>query len=218
VSRRVFSLTFAIIYFFQVLEPPFSLCVVSFLVFNSEYCTYLSQHAWPLQFCNFYLYVTIMMYSVMMRQGGVLFNFNLNHIHGYKQFALGDRNLSNLSKWQTSVSSAFISQGSFQRRLLNLLISEQKEQKNPERVAAGLKATLHNPTVSAEAKSRAQARLKEMGVDPDIKTPSHKAKEESKTNTEEGQSHDLRHEENVHGYEVPEEHRILGGYKATLKS
>ena len=101
----------------------------------------------------------------------------------------------------------------FQRRLLNFLISEQK---NPERVAAGLKATLHNPTVSAEAKSRAQARLKEMGVDPDTKTPSHKAKEESKT-TEETQPHDLRHEE-VHGYEVPEEHRVLGGYKATLKS
>jgi hypothetical protein len=94
------------------------------------------------------------------------------------------------------------------------LISEQK---NPERVAAGLKATLHNPTVSAEAKSRAQARLKEMGVDPDIKASSHKAKEESKT-TDEEQPHDLRHEENVQGYEVPEEHRILGGYKATLKS
>ena len=89
------------------------------------------------------------------------------------------------------------------------------EQKNPERVAAGLKATLHNPTVSAEAKSRAQARLKEMGVDPDLKAPSHKGKDESK---DEEQPHDLRHEENVHGYEVPEEHRILGGYKATLKS
>jgi hypothetical protein len=69
--------------------------------------------------------------------------------------------------------------------------------------------------VSAEAKSRAQARLKEMGVDPDTKT-SHKAKEDSKT-TDEAQPHDLRHEE-VRGYEVPEEHRILGGYKATLKS
>ena len=89
------------------------------------------------------------------------------------------------------------------------------EQKNPERVAAGLKATLHNPTVSAEAKSRAQARLKEMGVDPDTKTPSHKAKEDK--TTDEAQPHDLRHEE-AHGYEVPEEHRILGGYKATLKS
>ena len=92
------------------------------------------------------------------------------------------------------------------------------EQKNPERVAAGLKATLHNPSVSAEAKSRAQARLKEMGVDSaDVKTPSHKAKD-SKT-ADETQPHDLRHEENVIGeYEMPEEHRILGGYKAALKS
>lgn len=72
--------------------------------------------------------------------------------------------------------------------------------------------------MSPEAKSRAQARLKEMGVDADTKTPSHKAKE-PKTTGDEAQSHDLRHEENVvHGYEMPEEHRILGGYKATLKS
>ena len=117
------------------------------------------------------------------------------------------------SKWQTSVSRAFISQTCSSKRLLNRLMEEQK---SPERIAAGLKATLHNPTVSAEAKSRAQARLKEMGVDPDTKAPSHKAKEESKT-TDEAQPHDLRHEE-AHGYEVPEEHRILGGYKATLKS
>jgi len=89
------------------------------------------------------------------------------------------------------------------------------EQKNPERVAAGLKATLHNPTVSAEAKSRAQARLKEMGVDANlIKT--HKAKESKPA--DETPSHDLRHEENRGGYEMPEEHRILGGYKATLKN
>ena len=95
------------------------------------------------------------------------------------------------------------------------LISEQK---NPERVAAGLKATLHNPTVSAEAKSRAQARLKEMGVDADLKTPSHKAKESKTTDEAAQSSHDLRHEENVHGYDMPEEHRVIGGYKATLKS
>jgi hypothetical protein len=148
-----------------------------------------------------------------MRQGGVLFNFNLNHIHGYKQFtlaSLGIANLSNLSKWQTLVSSVA---SQFQRSCLTLL----SEQKNPERVAAGLKATLHNPTVSAEAKSRAQARLKEMGVDADTKAPSHKAKEETKKTTDESQPHDLRHEEG-HAYEMPEEHRILGGYKATLKS
>jgi len=95
-------------------------------------------------------------------------------------------------------------------------MANREEQKNPERVAAGLKATLHNPTVSASAKSRAQARLKDMGVDADTKAPSHKAKEKT---TDEAQPHDLRHEEkNVPGYEVLEEHRILGGYKATLKN
>ena len=96
------------------------------------------------------------------------------------------------------------------------------EQKNPERVAAGLKATLHNPTVSAEAKSRALARLKEMGVDADTKAPSHKAKDSEgtkSTDVEARQSHDLRHgEDSGEKYDVPEEHRILGGYKATLKS
>jgi hypothetical protein len=90
------------------------------------------------------------------------------------------------------------------------------EQKNPERVAAGLKATMHNPTVSEEAKSRAQARLKEMGVDADTKAPSHGKTKESKA-TDETPSHDLRREEHG-GYDMPEEHRILGGYKATLKS
>jgi len=85
---------------------------------------------------------------------------------------------------------------------------ENVEQKNPERVAAGLKATLHNPTVSAEAKSRARARLQEMGVDVDP----------NKTKAKDTPPHDLRHEENRGGYEMPEEHRILGGYKATLKN
>jgi hypothetical protein len=37
--------------------------------------------------------------------------------------------------------------------------------KNPERVAAGLKATIHNPQVSQEAKTKARERLQEMGLD-----------------------------------------------------
>lgn len=54
-------------------------------------------------------------------------------------------------------------------------------------------------------------------MDADIKMPSHKAKEAKPA--DETQSHDLRHEEHVQGgYEMPEEHRVLGGYKATLKS
>ena len=55
-----------------------------------------------------------------------------------------------------------------------------------------------------------------MGVDADSKPPSHTKETKAAGNV---QPHDLRHEENVHGgYEMPEEHRILGGYKATLKS
>lgn len=37
------------------------------------------------------------------------------------------------------------------------------EHKNPERVAAGLKAAIHNPNVSEEAKERASERLEHMG-------------------------------------------------------
>jgi hypothetical protein len=43
--------------------------------------------------------------------------------------------------------------------------------KNPERVAAGLKATLHNPNVSEEAKESAARRLKEMGEEGQTHAP-----------------------------------------------
>ena len=49
--------------------------------------------------------------------------------------------------------------------------SAQHHEKDPEHVAAGLKATLANPRVSAEAKHEAQNRLKEMGYE--IKDPEH---------------------------------------------
>ncbi|KAF8153075.1 Conidiation protein 6-domain-containing protein, partial [Crassisporium funariophilum] len=65
------------------------------------------------------------------------------------------------------------------------------DNKNPERVAAGLKATIHNPTVSKEAKTRAQQRLQEMGVEVDAPASSQHAKETG---------------------------REMGGYKATLKN
>lgn len=43
------------------------------------------------------------------------------------------------------------------------------EQKDPIRVAAGLKAAIHNPNVSEEAKSSANERLHEMGTDSETK-------------------------------------------------
>jgi Fe2+ transport system protein FeoA len=39
--------------------------------------------------------------------------------------------------------------------------------KNPERVAAGLKASIHNPQVSEEAKTKARERLHDMGAAED---------------------------------------------------
>lgn len=60
--------------------------------------------------------------------------------------------------------------------------------KNPERVAAGLKAAVHNPNVSEEAKERAIDRLESMGEETYI------------GNASDG------HETN----------RVLGGYKATM--
>ncbi|TRM70339.1 Conidiation protein 6-domain-containing protein [Schizophyllum amplum] len=41
------------------------------------------------------------------------------------------------------------------------------QDKNPQRVAAGLKATIHNPRVSDEAKESAAERLQNMGADFD---------------------------------------------------
>lgn len=56
------------------------------------------------------------------------------------------------------------------------------------RVAAGYKAALHNPNVSAEAKTNAARRLEELEPTQQI------------------------------GTEDEHEHRVLGGYKATLSS
>ncbi|KAJ3565251.1 hypothetical protein NP233_g7751 [Leucocoprinus birnbaumii] len=49
------------------------------------------------------------------------------------------------------------------------------EQKNPERVAAGLKATVHNARTSDEAKLNAAQRLDDMGVEIEQQASTHKA-------------------------------------------
>ncbi|KAF5348775.1 hypothetical protein D9756_009743 [Leucocoprinus leucothites] len=49
------------------------------------------------------------------------------------------------------------------------------EQKNPERVAAGLKATVHNAKTSEEAKLNAAQRLDDMGVEIEQPASTHKA-------------------------------------------
>ncbi|TFK31718.1 hypothetical protein BDQ12DRAFT_693667 [Crucibulum laeve] len=62
-------------------------------------------------------------------------------------------------------------------------------EKDPERVAAGLKASIHNPHVSKEAKDSATHRLDEMAG-----TSTHESKE------------------------TEHEHHIMAGYKAALKN
>ncbi|EKM54064.1 uncharacterized protein PHACADRAFT_185049 [Phanerochaete carnosa HHB-10118-sp] len=67
------------------------------------------------------------------------------------------------------------------------------DNKNPERVAAGLKATMHNPNVSEEAKHHAAERLEQMGSG----TGTHRGESGSHSSTQ-------------------DKNRVLGGYKATL--
>ncbi|GAW05803.1 Conidiation-specific protein 6 [Lentinula edodes] len=72
-------------------------------------------------------------------------------------------------------------------------MSGNDSQKNPERVAAGLRGTLHNDNASDEAKDRATERLREMGDDFENKT--------SRGSAGTGDAH---------------QNQVLGGYKATL--
>ncbi|KAH9474699.1 Conidiation-specific protein 6 [Psilocybe cubensis] len=81
--------------------------------------------------------------------------------------------------------------------------------KNPERVAAGLKATIRNPSVSEEAKSRAIERLNEMGVNAEGEPPSRGVKGSSSTAS-------TRSPGNPE--EEKTEHHRLGGYKATINN
>ncbi|KAL1741864.1 hypothetical protein HDZ31DRAFT_66524 [Schizophyllum fasciatum] len=70
------------------------------------------------------------------------------------------------------------------------------EGKNPNRVAGGLKATLHNPNIGDDVKQSAAERLDSMGVDPESKAPSKSS----------GSSGDAEHNQR------------MGGFKATLSN
>lgn len=71
-----------------------------------------------------------------------------------------------------------------------------------KRVAAGLKAAIHNPNVSEEAKERAQERLETMGTSVET------------TSRAPGGSYPVGSTDEA-GHET---NRVLGGYKATLHS
>lgn len=70
--------------------------------------------------------------------------------------------------------------------------------KDRANVVRGLKAAVHNPNVSEEAKERDRQRLREMGESFDDSTASG-----PRTRSQEAEEH---------------EHRVLGGYKATLSN
>ncbi|KAG9220405.1 hypothetical protein CCMSSC00406_0006670 [Pleurotus cornucopiae] len=101
--------------------------------------------------------------------------------------------------------------------------------KNPGNVAGGLKAAIHNPNVSEEAKSHAAERLHEMGVDDQSGSMS----ASNPTGYSDGESitrHDVDYAREILeavGYSVEQpsgttedEHqtRVLAGYKAALSN
>ncbi|KAF8352113.1 Conidiation protein 6-domain-containing protein [Amanita rubescens] len=120
---------------------------------------------------------------------------------------------------------------------LKLLLKELVEQvKDPSRVAAGLKAAVHNPRVSEEAKESASERLHEMGedVEPTKETTSmltptslggnfclltrrQRHATEKRHAEERRQAEEKRHAEEQM-MEGKTESRVMGGYKATLKN
>ncbi|KAF8728301.1 hypothetical protein AX14_006805 [Amanita brunnescens Koide BX004] len=88
--------------------------------------------------------------------------------------------------------------------------------KDPNRVAAGLKAAVHNPRVSEEAKESATQRLHKMGEDVEP------AEEETGTTRRRGSRSPRRQrhpeESSAQTMEGKAESRVMGGYKATLKN
>ena len=100
-------------------------------------------------------------------------------------------------------------------------------------VARGLKATIHNENTSTAAKESAAQRLQEMGaeVPQDFKGSKKDAKQSASTTSRgaqaqltrdddadyESESPDERVTENE-GLSLGETNRVVGGYKATLKS
>ncbi|TFK32056.1 hypothetical protein BDQ12DRAFT_671370 [Crucibulum laeve] len=113
------------------------------------------------------------------------------------------------------------------------------EGKNPERVAAGLKATINRPNVSQEAKQRATERLQEMGKLDSSGSSSQKSSRTAVGQVMIGEGsglHDDAEEPDIDmsnpdtnrsaksdilesgQFSEQEEHRIIGGYKASLKN
>ncbi|KAF8803348.1 hypothetical protein BYT27DRAFT_7244246 [Phlegmacium glaucopus] len=112
--------------------------------------------------------------------------------------------------------------------------TSDEHEKNPEYVARGFKAAIHNPNVSAEAKAHAVQQLEEMGINPTSDSDAqqrsegdehvhrqlggYKATLSNKHASEEAKKHAQSVLDRVASEEAKHEHRIMGGYKATLKN
>ncbi|KAJ7129844.1 Conidiation protein 6-domain-containing protein [Mycena crocata] len=114
-------------------------------------------------------------------------------------------------------------------------MSSNSTNKDPVRVAAGLKATLHRDNVSAEAKKHAEERLEEMGAVDNTSRPEsvpsnhtlggYKSTLTNDATSDEAKAH-AREILEAAGYTVSEaeentdEHqvRVLAGYKAALNN
>ncbi|KAF8153136.1 hypothetical protein B0H34DRAFT_93377 [Crassisporium funariophilum] len=122
--------------------------------------------------------------------------------------------------------------GATDRRLHSLYCLAEEHKKNPENTIRGLKAAIHNPNLSDEAKAHAAGRLQELearsseheiskhqlgGYKATLtnKHTSQEAKDHARQMLEteaSGQASDSSRDQGDH------EHHVLGGYKSTLKN
>ncbi|WWC70651.1 uncharacterized protein I206_104602 [Kwoniella pini CBS 10737] len=85
------------------------------------------------------------------------------------------------------------------------------------RQLGGFKATLHNPNTSPEAKAHAASVLAEHGLD--VSNDNSTTKASIKTENHVGDSHNGHSDQegpHYDGKDSEHQHRVLGGYKATL--
>ncbi|KAF7305221.1 hypothetical protein MKEN_01237300 [Mycena kentingensis (nom. inval.)] len=108
-------------------------------------------------------------------------------------------------KWYKSPSNCLFLQSTNDTTFYNptnkQIMSGANDNKDPVRVAAGLKGTLARDNVSDEAKARAEERLNEMGYSAEDRASD--STRDAPANEDAASKH---------------EHHVAGGYKATLKN
>ncbi|KAF5312536.1 hypothetical protein D9619_003754 [Psilocybe cf. subviscida] len=96
-------------------------------------------------------------------------------------------------------------------------MSDAENQRHEQNVAAGLKASINNPRVSDEAKERAAQHLDEMGVTAESGGSERRTRSSDDTEETEQDATGEEEDQDSHDAEV-HKHRVIGGYKATLKN